>query len=87
MTTTTAWDLIGDEGEFRIVGGRTVYSDVCSYNGETVRLCRLVAKDGRIHQINRYVDPDTQIEVIRNFSAEYAAEEEEKLDALRLIYG
>jgi hypothetical protein len=86
MTTITAWELIGDEGEFRIVGGRTVYSDVCS-NGGTVRLCRLVAKDGRIHQINRYVDPDTQIEVIRNFTAEYAAEQEAELADLKAVYG
>jgi hypothetical protein len=62
-----AWDLIGDEGSFRIKGGRTVYEAVM-YNeatarGDKVRLARVETCDG-IRQVNRWVDPDTLIEVI-----------------------
>lgn len=70
----TAWDLIGfdgSEGLVRIKGGRTLYEAV-DYNdargGQTVKLARLVTVihngQPRLRQINRYVDPDTELEVI-----------------------
>jgi len=63
-----AWDLIGELGAFRLPGGHTVYESVL-YSCETarsnkVRLARLTSKDGYLHQINRYVDPDQIVEVL-----------------------
>jgi hypothetical protein len=65
---TTAWNLIGTEDHVRIVGGRTVYEAV-EYNdkrsGKLVRLARITNRDdGLLRQINRYVDPDTLMEVL-----------------------
>ena len=67
---TTAHDLIGYDGPewIRIVGGRTLYESVCvldGYDGSgNVRLVRLVADERGLRQINRYVDPDTPVELI-----------------------
>lgn len=66
---TSAWNLIGAEGEFRIRGGRALYEDV--YRGDErqprsdrVTLRRLdPVDDGTLRQINRWVDPDEEIEV------------------------
>jgi hypothetical protein len=65
-----AWDLIGEEGQFRLIGGRSTYEAVM-YNDATaksnkVRLAKLVADPHRygIRQVNRYVDPDTLVEVL-----------------------
>lgn len=70
MTTTKpAWDLIGEEGTFRLPGGRATYEAVL-YNDATarrsrVRLARLVATtpDG-LRQVNRWVDWEQLIEVL-----------------------
>lgn len=51
----------------RIVGGRTLYEAV-DFNDDTrqrkVRLARLVIGPKGFHQINRYVDPDTPVEIV-----------------------
>lgn len=51
----------------RIIGGRTLYEAV-DFNDETrggrVRLARLQVTEHGIRQINRYVDPDTPVEII-----------------------
>jgi hypothetical protein len=66
--TDIAWDLIGHEGAVRIVGGRQVYEAVvyCDHtSGVQVKLSRLEAQsDGTLRQINRYIDPDTILEVL-----------------------
>jgi hypothetical protein len=64
-----AHTLIGDEGAFRIPGGRTVYEAVMldlatARNLNKVRLARLATDGGRLRQINRYVDWDAPIEVL-----------------------
>ena len=67
----TAWDMIGFDGtagQVRVVGGRTLYEAV-SYRDDTpgtqVRLSRLVFDTpGKLRQIDRYVDPDTPMEVV-----------------------
>jgi hypothetical protein len=74
MSNLTAFDLIGYDGEqwIRIVGGRTLYESVMSgrsYEGGNVRLARIepvTDADGcpRLRQINRYVDPDTPVELV-----------------------
>jgi len=88
MTTTTAWDLIGAEGEFVIEGGHTVYSDVVYVGTEsTVKLAYLKVGFEGIHQVNRYVDPDTPIVVLRNYTAEYEAQRDVELAELRAVYG
>jgi hypothetical protein len=74
---TEAWDLIGHEGKFRIQGGRTIYEAVI-YNdstarGRKVRLARLDARTG-LHQINRWIAPETLIEVLVDYTAAYEAE-------------
>ena len=64
---TSAWNLIGAEGEFRIRGGRALYDDV--YLGDGSRTDRVLLRrldpvdDGRVRQINRWVNPDEEIEV------------------------
>jgi ribosomal protein S28E/S33 len=62
----TAWDLIGTPNLVRIKGGRTTYESVSfedTGRATKVRLSRLDAKDG-LRQINRYVDPDTVMEIV-----------------------
>lgn len=73
-----AWDLIGHEGQFRILGGRMVY-DAVMYNTarsscERVRLARLDTSNGDLHQVNRWVDADTPVEVLRDYTAEAESE-------------
>lgn len=67
--TLTAWDVIGHDGDeyIRIVGGRTLYETAIFYDnmpGERVKLARLDTTDG-LHQVNRYVDADTPVELVR----------------------
>lgn len=66
MTTRTAWDLIGwDDGLIRIKGGTSVYEAVIFYDdtpGDNVKLARVVDDGRRLRQVNRYVDPDTELE-------------------------
>lgn len=71
-----AWDLIGHEGSFRLVGGRTVYEAVLFIdNGRSakVRLARLVSEPDGLRQINRYVDPETPVEVLNDFDEDESA--------------
>lgn len=65
-TIRTAWDFIGYDGDYylRLVGGRAKYETAIFYDdtrGEKVKLARL---DGSLRQVNRYVDPDTPVEVV-----------------------
>jgi hypothetical protein len=69
-----AWDLIGHEGTFRLPGGRSTYEAVM-YNDATARgsrprLVRLEARPGGIHQVDRYVDWEQPVEVLRDFTLE-----------------
>ena len=67
-----AWELIGAAGNFRVQGGRTVYEAVqwneATARGYRPRLSRLVTvtENGQhyLHQIDRWVDPETRIEVL-----------------------
>jgi hypothetical protein len=63
-----AFDLIGYDGDqyIRVVGGRTLYESVLVRDGYidgNVRLVRIDTNYG-IRQINRYVDPDTPVELV-----------------------
>lgn len=64
---TSAWNLIGAEGEFRIRGGRALYEDV--YRGDGSRTDRVLLRrldsvdDGSLRQVNRWVGPDQGVEV------------------------
>ena len=68
----TAWELIGFDSDgghrVRIRGGRAVYDAVVYYDdtpGEQVKLARLETSDGRgIYQVNRWVHPDTELEIV-----------------------
>ena len=68
----TAWELIGfdtDGGhQVRIKGGRAVYDAVIFYDdtpGEMVKLARLETSDEKgIYQVNRWVHPDTELEIV-----------------------
>lgn len=67
---TTAWDLVGYDGDgwIRVVGGRALY-ETAIWNDDgrqrLVRLARLdVGPDG-LHQVNRYVNPDTPVEIVQ----------------------
>jgi hypothetical protein len=65
-----AFDLIGYDGDqyIRIVGGRSLYETVSVADGyeghENVRLVRIIADGYGIRQINRYVSPDTPVELV-----------------------
>lgn len=74
---TKAWELTGDEGEFRLVGGRATYTNVMHRvrrNGDDqLYLARLEAVDGGgLHVVARDVDWDADIVVERNYSVEHA---------------
>lgn len=82
--TQPACELIGHEGVFRLPGGRTLYEAVL-YNtasqGVRPRLARLDTSRGHIHQVNRYVEWDQPVEVIRDATAEYDAEVQAEYEA------
>ena len=65
-----AHDLIGYDGPdwIRVVGGRAVYETVLvkdGYQGGNVRLVRLeLDRHASLHQVNRYVHPDTPVELV-----------------------
>lgn len=71
---TKAWDLIGFDGgtadkpaHVRIRGGRALYEAVIFYDGtrqEKVKLSRLEATPDGIRQVDRRVDPDTEMEIL-----------------------
>lgn len=66
-TVLTAWDFIGYDGDhyLRIVGGRAKYETAIfsdDTRGDQVKLARL--DEGSLRQVNRYVDPDTPVEVV-----------------------
>ena len=67
MKTQPAYELIGQEGQFRLPGGRAVYEGVmyddATARSNRVRLARLDTRNG-LHQVNRWVDWDQPIEVI-----------------------
>jgi len=69
----TAWDCIGKYADLidnthsiRIVGGRTIYEMAYPVKGyQRVLLCYLEDTDnGHLRQVNRYVSPDTPVELI-----------------------
>lgn len=70
-TVITAWEAIGwedtgDDRYLRVVGGRTLYETATFYDntpGHMVKLSRIDTRYG-IRQIDRYVDPDTLLEVV-----------------------
>jgi hypothetical protein len=67
LREATAWDLIGFQGVVRVKGGRAVYEEVIFIDGtrqEKVRLARLDVDELGLKQVNRYVDPDTTLEVL-----------------------
>lgn len=56
-----------DAGPIRIKGGRTIYEAVmfcCGGRQKMVLLAYLVPTERGIKQINRYVQPDTMIEIM-----------------------
>lgn len=70
VKTTTAWQVIGYDGpdSLRVVGGRALYDAAIYYDdtrGTQVKLARLDATAGGLRQVNRYVSPDTQVEIVR----------------------
>jgi hypothetical protein len=83
--TQPACELIGNEGVFRLPGGRTLYEAVmfndATARGDRPRLVRLEARPGGLHQVDRYVDWDQPIEVIRDYSTEYNAAVEAEYEA------
>jgi hypothetical protein len=67
----SAWDLIGFDGtnglSVRVVGGRTLYEGVIFYDdtrGTRVKLARIDTSSGFLRQVSRYVDADTQLELV-----------------------
>lgn len=85
-TGLTAFDLIGYDGPYyvRIVGGRTRYDAVLTrdgYVGGNVRLARIDTTDG-LRQINRYVGPDTPVELVDDDRT--LAQQQADSDAARL---
>lgn len=90
-----AWDLIGHEGQFRISvastpsgkPGRTIYeavqrNEATARSTDRVRLSRLVVGPEGVYQIDRWVDANTWIWVIRDDTAEYEAQKAAEYAAL-----
>jgi hypothetical protein len=68
-TIAPAWDFIGYDGPhwLRVVGGRARYEAAIYYDdtpGDHVKLVRLETTPDGIHQVERWVDPDTPLEVV-----------------------
>jgi len=66
---TTAHDLIGYDGDqwIRIVGGRALYETASVRDGYVdglVRLSRLDVGPRGLRQVDRYVHPDTPVELV-----------------------
>jgi hypothetical protein len=83
--TQPACELIGHEGEFRLPGGRRVYDGVV-YNDATarsnrVRLAYLKSTPEGLHQVNRWVDWDQPVEVIKDHTADYEAQKQAEYEA------
>ena len=83
--TVPAYELVGSEGIFRLPGGRTTYEAVM-YNDATqrsdrIRLVKLEARQSGLHQIERYVDWEQDIEVVRNFTDEYEVKRQAEITA------
>jgi endonuclease YncB( thermonuclease family) len=75
MNIQPAWDLIGHEGSFRVLGGRTIYeavlrNEATARSDGLVRLSYLNTRDGYLRQVNRWVDGDTPIEVLVDHDAD-----------------
>lgn len=67
IQTMTAWEAIGTPHLVKVYGGRTVYENVHyddSRGGRTVRLDRIEPAGDRLRVVNRYVHPDTVLEVV-----------------------
>lgn len=65
----TAFDLIGYDGDqyIRVRGGRALYETVLVRDGYAwgnVRLCRIDVGPLGLRQVNRYVHPDTPVELV-----------------------
>jgi hypothetical protein len=81
MTTRPAFELIGHEGSFRLPGGRSLYDavmyDDARAKGSRPRLARLEARDGGLHQVNRYVDWEQPIEVLVDYDEDEETQDSE----------
>jgi hypothetical protein len=68
-TVLPAWDFIGYDGDhyLRVVGGRAKYETAIFFDdtpGTHVRLARIDSTADGLHQVSRWVHPDTPIEVV-----------------------
>jgi hypothetical protein len=67
----TAWELAADWwwielGYFAVVvGGRQSYDEVTATRNDAVRLSRLYATTTAIRQINRYVNPELSMRLVK----------------------
>jgi hypothetical protein len=71
----SAWDCVGvvpPTHRLRIVGGRSLYRQAFydAVGSENVRLVRDEPRGDDVHQISRYVTPDTRVELVRNGTVE-----------------
>ena len=69
IATGKAWDAIGwDDGKIKIKGGRAIYEAIFAVEGRRgqslCKLARLASDERGLYQLNRYVDPDTEIEFL-----------------------
>lgn len=71
VESVEAWELIGSEGSYRLPGGRATYDavqfDIERSRGDRPRLSRLESRLGGLHQVDRWIDWDQQIEVLEYF--------------------
>jgi hypothetical protein len=71
----SAWDCVGvvpPTHRLRIVGGRSLYRQAFydAEGSENVRLVRNEPRGDDVHQISRYVTPDTRVELVRDGTVE-----------------
>jgi hypothetical protein len=71
--TSPACELIGHEGQFRLPGGRRIYTNVlyndASARGDRVRLAYLQPEADGLRQVNRWVGWEQPVEVIQDHDA------------------
>jgi hypothetical protein len=86
-----AYELIGHEGVFRLPGGRATYSDVmyddAASRSDRPRLARLDPTPTGLRQVNRWIDWEQPVEVLRDFTAEQEAERTAELARLEKEWG
>lgn len=60
------WDIIGEEVDFRVKGGRVTWEAVEYTPSDQVWIGRVVSDERGLRSLGRFVSPDQEIEILDN---------------------